>query len=205
MKGKLLTAAFALALSAPVFADAGFYIQADAGVSKVKLKEEQSLDNNPTVSQNGFSPRLTIGYDFGNNWRVGMDYTRYKSSFTHTESDAELGYQNVSTLTGKIKKNIGVSVIYDFPVSEKVKPYLGARVGTNSVSYDYLELNNGNFNFRASGKETRASIGVLTGVDVKVSDKVTVDAGYRYNHWGKFFDNAKINSHELSAGVRVKF
>ncbi len=153
----------------------------------------------------GFSPRLTVGYDFGNNWRVGVDYTRYKSSFEHTESDAALGLHNVGTLTGKIKKNVGVSVIYDFPVSEKVQPYLGARVGTNRVSYDYLELNRGNFNFEASGKETKTSVGALAGVGVKVSDKVTVDAGYRYNHWGKFFDNAKINSHEFSAGVRVKF
>lgn len=134
-----------------------------------------------------------------------MDYTRYKSSFEHTESDAELGYHNVSTLTGKIKNNIGVSVIYDFPVSEKVKPYLGARVGTNTVSYEYLELNRGNFNFHAEGKETKTGVGALAGVGVKVGDKVTVNAGYRYNHWGKFFDNAKISSHELSAGVRVKF
>ena len=205
MNKKFFAAAVALALSTPVFADSGFYIQADAGISKIKLKEDSGLNNGMTASESGFSPRLTVGYDFGNNWRVGVDYTRYKSSFEHTESDAALGLHNVGTLTGKIKKNVGVSVIYDFPVSEKVQPYLGARVGTNRVSYDYLELNRGNFNFEASGKETKTSVGALAGVGVKVSDKVTVDAGYRYNHWGKFFANAKINSHEFSAGVRVKF
>ena len=67
MNGKFLAAVAVLALSAPVLADSGFYIQADAGDSKIKLKETESLENNPTVSQSGFSPRLTVGYDFGNN------------------------------------------------------------------------------------------------------------------------------------------
>ena len=33
---------------------------------------------------------------------------------------------------------------------------------------------------------------------------VQADAGYRYNYWGKF-EETKLQSHELSAGVRVKF
>ena len=41
MNKKFFAAAVALALSTPVFADSGFYIQADAGISKIKLKQER--------------------------------------------------------------------------------------------------------------------------------------------------------------------
>ncbi|WP_228068106.1 MULTISPECIES: hypothetical protein [unclassified Neisseria] len=63
MNKKIFAAAVFAALSAPVFADPGFYIQGDAGVSKLKIK----YDDGDSMSKSGFSPRITVGYDFGNN------------------------------------------------------------------------------------------------------------------------------------------
>jgi opacity protein opA58 len=47
-------------------------------------------------------------------------------------------------------------------------------------------------------------IGALAGVSYEVTPNVALDAGYRYNYWGNF-EETKIQSHEVSAGVRVKF
>ena len=53
-------------------------------------------------------------------------------------------------------------------------------------------------------KETKTGVGVMAGVSYEVTPNVALDAGYRYNYWGKF-DGLKTQSHEVSAGVRVKF
>ena len=43
----------------------------------------------------------------------------------------------------------------------------------------------------------------MAGVSYEITPNVDLDAGYRYNYWGKF-EETKLQSHELSAGVRVK-
>lgn len=53
-------------------------------------------------------------------------------------------------------------------------------------------------------KETKTGVGVMAGVNYEVTPNVALDAGYRYNHWSKI-NNVKLRSHEVSAGVRVKF
>ena len=44
----------------------------------------------------------------------------------------------------------------------------------------------------------------MAGVSYEVTPNVALDAGYRYNHWSKI-NNVKLHTHEVSAGVRVKF
>ena len=196
MNGKFFAVIAALALSAPVFADSGFYLQGDAGVGKVKASADGQ-----SVSKSGFSPRLTAGYDFGNNWRAGVDYTRYKN-IKYAYED-EYSQENGTTKF----HSIGISAIYDFPVSQVVKPYLGARLGINRVSDSYHSVESEDDYTETtldSFRKTKVGVGVLAGVGVNVTEKVTLDVGYRYNHWGKF-DGVKVNSNELSAGVRVKF
>ncbi|WP_373795767.1 hypothetical protein [Neisseria dentiae] len=56
MTKKIFAIAVSLALSAPAFADPGFYIQGDAGVSKLKTKH----DDGDSFSKSGFSPRFTV-------------------------------------------------------------------------------------------------------------------------------------------------
>lgn len=193
MSKKIFAAAIALALSAPVFADPGFYIQADAGTSRLKAKDNDGY----SASKSGFSPRLTAGYDFGSNWRGGVDYTHYKS-IKYGESNS------YSTHSGTIKfQSIGVSAVYDFPVSERVKPYLGARVGFNRVSEKYSRTTPYS-SYSESHSKTKTGAGVLAGVGFSVTDNIALDAGYRYNYWGKY-DDIKFNTNEFSAGVRVKF
>ena len=191
---KILTTLVALSLPAVALADEhrGFYIQGDAGHASVKGKVYGE-----SVTAKGFSPRLSGGYDFGD-FRVAADYTHYKS---HKESGRISSSTNYNA---KAKfQSFGVSAIYDINLQSPVKPYVGARLGLNRISYSD-DFRSTGYHETESFRKTKAGVGVMAGVGYDITQNVALDAGYRYNHWGKF-DGLKVHSHEVSAGVRVKF
>ena len=192
---KVLVTLIALSLPTFALADAtkGFYVQADAGHATVKVKNDDA-----SGSVKGFSPRISAGYDFGD-FRVAADYTHYKSFSEDSETPTTI-YKD------KIKfQSVGLSAIYDFDINSPVKPYVGARLGINRVSIDESEKSKvSNYYSEESYRKTQTGIGVMAGVSYEVTPNIALDAGYRYNYWGKF-EEAKVHSHEVSAGVRVKF
>ena len=190
---KVLATLVALSLPAVALADdnRGFYVQGDVGHTSVKGK---IYDESKTAK--GFSPRLSAGYDFGD-FRVAADYTHYKTRKDHEQGPSY-------TLDSKIKlQSVGVSAIYDFDLNSPVKPYVGARVGLNRFSYDDDDRREG-YHATETFRKTKTGLGVMTGVGYDITQNVALDAGYRYNHWGNF-DGIKVHTHEVSAGVRVKF
>ena len=190
---KILATLVALSLPAVTLADdnRGFYVQGDVGHSTLKTSDEGGK-----TSSKGFSPRLSAGYDFGD-FRVAADYTHYKTWKDHEQDSSH-------TLDSKIKlQSVGVSAIYDFDLNSPVKPYVGARVGLNRFSYDD-DHRSVNVHETESIRKTKTGVGVLAGVGYDITENVALDAGYRYNHWGNF-DGLKVHTHEVSAGVRVKF
>lgn len=190
---KVLATLVALSLPAVVLADdnRGFYVQGDLGHSTLKTSDEGGK-----VSSKGFSPRLSAGYDFGD-FRIAADYTHYKTRKDHEQGPSY-------TLDSKIKlQSVGVSAIYDFDLNSPVKPYVGARVGLNRFSYDDDDRREG-YHATETFRKTKTGLGVMTGVGYDINQNIALDAGYRYNYWGKF-DDVKVHSHEVSAGVRVKF
>ena len=190
---KVLATLVALSLPAIVLADnnRGFYVQGDVGHSTLKTSDEGGK-----TSSKGFSPRLSAGYDFGD-FRVAADYTHYKTWKDHEQDSSH-------TLDSKIKlQSVGVSAIYDFDLNSPVKPYVGARVGLNRFSYDD-DYRRENYHATETFRKTKTGLGVMTGVGYDITQNVALDAGYRYNHWGNF-DGMKVHTHEVSAGVRVKF
>ena len=191
---KILTTLIALSISTVALADdsRGFYIQGDLGHSTLKTNDEGGK-----TSSKGFSPRLSGGYDFGD-FRVAADYTHYKS---HKESGRISSSTNYDA---KAKfQSFGVSAIYDINLQSPVKPYVGARVGLNRVSFDTTEYSS-NFIERYETRKTKTGLGVMTGIGYDINQNIALDAGYRYNHWGKF-DGVKVHTHEVSAGVRIKY
>ena len=190
---KVLATLVALSLPAVALADdnRGFYVQGDLGHSTVKTSDEGGK-----VSSKGFSPRLSAGYDFGD-FRVAADYTHYKT-WKDYERDP------LYTHDAKIKfQSFGVSAIYDLDLNSPVKPYVGARVGLNRVSFDTTEYSS-NFIEHYETRKTKTGLGVMTGIGYDINQNIALDAGYRYNHWGKF-DGVKVHTHEVSAGVRIKY
>lgn len=190
---KILATLVALSLPAVALADdnRGFYVQGDVGHSTLKTNDEGGK-----TSSKGFSPRLSAGYDFGD-FRVAADYTHYKTWKDHEQDSSH-------TLDSKIKlQSVGISAIYDFDLNSPVKPYVGARVGLNRFSYDD-DYRRADYHATETFRKTKTGLGVMTGVGYNINQNVALDAGYRYNYWGKF-DDVKVHSHEVSAGVRVKF
>ena len=190
---KILATLVALSLPAVALADdnRGFYVQGDVGHSTLKTNDEGGK-----TSSKGFSPRLSAGYDFGD-FRVAADYTHYKTWKDHEQDSSH-------TLDSKIKlQSVGISAIYDFDLNSPVKPYVGARVGLNRFSYDD-DYRRADYHATETFRKTKTGLGVMTGVGYDITQNVALDAGYRYNHWGNF-DGMKVHTHEVSAGVRVKF
>ena len=179
---KVLTALVALSVSTVALADdsRGFYVQGDVGHSTVKAKTGED-----SGKVKGFSPRLAA------------DYTHYKNFKLHEEN-------SLSSSDYKVKfQSVGVSAIYDFDLNSPVKPYVGARVGVNRVSFDN-HFKTATYSETETYRKTKTGVGALAGVGYDITENVALDAGYRYNYWGKF-EGVKVHSHELSAGVRVKF
>lgn len=193
---KVLMALAVLSLPAVALADdsRGFYVQIDAGHAKVKAKYDGGSD-----SIGGFSPRLSAGYDFGD-FRVAADYTHYKDDKSTETYGSSVSHDKVKF------RSIGVSAIYDFDTQTPVKPYVGARVALNRVSYNSEDIGS-TYTYTDSYRGTKTGIGALAGVSYEITPNIALDAGYRYNHWGKFFEDGdtRLGSHEFSAGVRVKF
>ena len=192
---KVLATLVALSLPAVALADEhrGFYIQGDAGHASVKGKAYGE-----SVTAKGFSPRLSGGYDFGD-FRVAADYTHYKS---HKESGRISSSTNYDA---KAKfQSFGVSAIYNINLQSPVKPYVGARLGLNRISYSDDFRGTTGYHETESFRKTKAGVGVMAGVGYDITQNVALDAGYRSNHWGKF-DGVKVHTHEVSAGVRIKY
>ncbi|HGM2032472.1 TPA: opacity family porin, partial [Neisseria gonorrhoeae] len=50
----------------------------------------------------------------------------------------------------------------------------------------------------------RVGLGVIAGVGIDITPKLTLDAGYRYHNWGRL-ENTRFKTHEASLGVRYRF
>ncbi|MCF7521209.1 opacity family porin [Neisseria sp. ZJ106] len=187
MKQKIFAAALAIALPAAALAQStpGFYVQGDVGHATLNGKVANGVNN----KVKGFSPRVSVGYDFGNNIRAAVDYTHYKNRKNNSEN-----------FSSEFKPyGVGVSAIYDIETGLPVKPYVGARLGINHVSAK-VKIPGRDLSY----SETKTGIGALVGVSYDVTSNIALDAGYRYNYWGKFGD-VKLHSNEFHGGVRVKF
>lgn len=194
MKKLALIAALAAVVSSPVMADGGVYVQGDLGYSHLRARDDMGKTN-----EDVFSPRLGVGYDFGNNFRTGLDYTHY--------NDIDNAYlENGNTIKSEAKvRSAGISAIYDIETGTAFKPYVGARVGFNKVSSRVETAPDADgIAYFARGKTTRTGLGAMTGVTYQVNENLGVEAGYRFNHLGKYQD-MNLQSHEVSTGVRYRF
>ena len=102
--------------------------------------------------------------------------------------------------TAGVKANsLGLSAIYDIDLGGDFTPYVGGRLGVNKLKYSAGYAASGE-RFSSSQSKTKTGVGLLLGVNYKLSEEMALDAGYRYNHMDK-----DINAHEFSVGLRYYF
>ncbi|EPH8690419.1 opacity family porin, partial [Neisseria gonorrhoeae] len=182
---------------------------------------------------------VSVGYDFGG-WRIAADYARYRkwNNNKYSVSIKELlrndnsgGQLNIKHQKTEHQENgsfhaassLGLSAIYDFQISDKFKPYIGARVAYGHVRHQVNSVNKETITvtpvasggpviagptskpaYHESHSIRRLGLGVIAGVGFDITSNLTLDAGYRYHNWGRL-ENTRFKTHEASLGVRYRF
>lgn len=191
----MLAASLGMTFSGVAFADeiSGAYVQADLGLAHIRADTKREWNSGSDIRNNlkssykdaGLMPRISGGYDFGD-WRLAADYTHYN----------KLKESSGSAQTSTQVRGVGVSAIYDLPLtSYPIQPYVGARLAANKIKQSSSGLNSS-----VSVDETKLSPGFLVGANYQLGRNLTLDSGYRYNHF-----DSNVKAHELSVGLRYTF
>ena len=152
-------------------ANAGVYAEGDVGLSRTSAN-----GNHKTKVE----PRVAVGYQLGN-VRVAGDYTHH------------------GKVEGAKIQGLGASVLYDFDLNSRVKPYVGARVSANRFKYD----DRADQRYKSSS-DTKLGYGVVAGAKYKLDEKWYANGGVEYNRLGNF-DDTKVNNYGAKVGVGYKF
>lgn len=184
----------ALVLSGMAFsAQAGsFYVQGDLGLSNLRFHEDDiSLSMDTKMSQ-----RLSLGYQYTDNWRFALDYTNY-GKFSKSVSNG----RDFADWSAKIS-SFGASVFYDFLAENKLRPYVGLRLSMNKVK-ETLNANISSYSYYSgsySDSDNFAGAGLLGGIQYKLTDNLKLNAGLEV---GAIGGNAIVTSGNV--GLRYEF
>ena len=152
-------------------ANAGVYAEGDVGLSRTSAN-----GNHKTKVE----PRVAVGYQLGN-VRVAGDDTHH------------------GKVEGAKIQGLGASVLYDFDLNSRVKPYVGARVAANRFKYD----DRAEQRYKSSS-DTKLGYGVVAGAKYNLDEKWYANGGVEYNRLGNF-DDTKVNNYGAKVGVGYKF
>jgi Opacity protein and related surface antigens len=184
-------------------------------------------DDSDTV----FGGGISVGYDFSH--RVGLpirlelDYTARSEG--EAKNRANILEQSSGKTFGTTKKDkislqtLMVNAWVDIPTGTAVTPYLGGGIGFGFVNYksnlNFVDLTAGTESGSESGStnETNFAWSLGAGVAYDITERWTVDLGYRYidageasvsfseggDTWGK--SKVKAQTHDVMLGVRYTF
>ncbi|WP_100206040.1 opacity family porin, partial [Neisseria lactamica] len=215
----------------------GPYVQADLTYASELISRDYPKATDTKFDKNihthSIHPRVSVGYDFGN-WRISADYARYrkwKESNSSTEKVTEPIHDNNKETKTEHQENgsfhaassLGLSAIYDFQISDKFKPYIGARVAYGHVRHQVNSVNKETITvtplagggpvvtgptikpvYHESHSIRRLGLGIVAGIGFDITPNLTLDTGYRYHYWGHL-ENTRFKTHEASLGVRYRF
>lgn len=190
----LLLSAFSVGALAQ---NSGFYVQGDLGYSNLRLGEDTS---DVSLNKSVFDQRISLGYalDTGSvSPRFAVDYTNFgKATYNGGDYDTNLSV--------KIR-SLGLSAFADFKTSSEFTPYVGLRISSNEGKADinsqgYYGYYGYHVSRSESESETSVGIGLLGGVQYKLSDKLDLNLGVEYN---RLFED--VNQFGAKVGLRYNF
>ncbi|UOO82438.1 opacity family porin [Uruburuella testudinis] len=193
---KIVLAAILAGVSSMAAAE-GWYLQGDAGYSKLTAKESgrSFKDNSPTA-------RIAVGKDTGN-LRYAVDYTYFGQLENQETSTNAYHKAEVSA------HSVGVSAIYDFHNQSALTPYAGVRIGLNYLNLDAEEERTtavSRSHISKSESNTRLGAGAVLGAQYQFTDKLALNTGVEYNYLGKIgSQSAKVHQYGANLGVRYNF
>lgn len=176
---KLTSALLAAAAIASPAAAEGWYARADLGYGFSGALE--------TPREIGIAPNFGGDGDFDGGWTASVASGRAFASGLRVEG--ELAYR-----AADVESSVGIApgaeasaisllanMVYDFNRGGQFQPYVGAGVGVTQV--DGRSFNNASLPSDLVGfddTDTNFAYQVLAGVGVGLSERVTLDVGYRY-------------------------
>lgn len=187
---KLLIAALVSTFALSAQAE-GWYVQGDLGYSKAEIEYMDTGFN--VIDDSAFTQRISGGYSWGN-WRAAIDYT----NFGKVSRSVSYGYRSAE-LSAKIK-SLGLTGFYDFNnFSKDFKPYVGLRLSSNHFKLSGSAYT-GYSSYSEEGTDRVGGIGVLAGVNYKLTEKLDLNLGAEYNRL-----SAETSQFGVNAGLRYNF
>ncbi|TIW16875.1 MAG: porin family protein [Mesorhizobium sp.] len=201
----------------------GWYIRGDIDYHWSNLGSIDYITYGPPPGTNdfdfgdlkgGFSLGAGVGYKINDYLRTDLtaDYW-FKSDFNGQTSDLTTTSTEVSSMSALL---LLANAYVDIGTWNGVTPYVGAGIGGAHVKWDTVhdpnttETNPGSSNWRFA-------YALMAGASYCLTDKVILDAGYRFTHieGGRMFEfdttssgpgfDHGINTHEVRGGLRYQF
>ncbi len=210
----LLTTAAVMAPIHVASAD-GFYAGVRAGfLSPLTSVRDQDSDTWEHTFDNSFSGGFFIGNYLGSGFRgeLAVDVLNFDGGFA---TDGPIGVGE--TMTGDARSVAFTASLWrDLPGIGSLTPYIGLGAGLAHTESEYLQ-SNANANFFEG--DDWSPVGLAgAGVRVGVTDRLTLDLGYRFTSVintrdiqvlptfnDQDYGNGNYTSHQLSAGLAYRF
>ncbi len=201
MKKLILTASalvLGLSLAMPAMAECnGVYVAGRGGVYKNHFKKKQTHENSQEkLDKKELMLSGAIGYRY-DYWRTELEYVwrdHIKNSFY--DEDGELDFKNsFRTYSGMWNNYI------DILPYEWISPYAGVGIGYTKLKYISTQFDGVKL---GDDSKTNFTWSLGAGVTVKVTNRINVDAGYRYYDIGAF-RHQDVTLQEVYGGLRYVF
>lgn len=211
LKRTLALAALMGAASVPGVANAteGWYGRADVGMSIDGQLDGEVADGNDTATFNpdledGWLGDVGIGYGFANGFRIEGELSYRNNSFDPSFVADPID----EDVSGSVNTwGLMANLFYDFNRGGRIQPYLGVGAG---AARPRVKIDGAS---RAS--ETVFAYQGLAGVGFALTDRTTLDVGYRYfvapevdisDAWGPGFTSEVDYEHQaVTVGLRWQF
>lgn len=182
-----------LSLAMPAMAECnGVYVAGRGGIFKNHFKKKQTHDtfvNELDKKKLMLSGAVGYRYDY---WRTELEYVwRDRNDYSN-----EFYKYDFKSYSGMWNNYI------DILPYEWISPYVGAGLGYTKLKYSSKDLTSGEH--LASDKKTNFTWSLGAGVTVKVTNRINVDAGYRYYDIGSF-GHEDVTLQEFYGGLRYVF
>ena len=196
MKKLMLTASaliLGLSLAAPAMAECnGIYVAGRGGIFKNDFKKNQTHD----FDQEGMNKKklmlsAALGYRY-DYWRTELEYVWRD----HNENENDFYKRTFRTYSGMWNNYI------DILPYEWISPYIGGGLGFTKLKYSAKDKTE-NVVIRHDD-DTNFTWSLGAGVTVKVTNRINVDAGYRYYDIGSF-GHEDVTLQEVYGGLRYVF
>lgn len=180
-----------------------FYVKGEIGgsvSSDVDWQSDGAVGGNDMIDNKisddagtAFNGGVGVGYIFSDNLRAELAFN-YRTGYEFEGSGTNAG--SATNIDAELDNySLMANIFYDFKVSKKFKPYIGAGIGFAHTEVDDVTIYfpGPNVTFEGgSGDSTDFAMQLTLGAEIPITDRLSLDAGYRYFDAGEFEIDTQI-------------